>query len=100
MSLGSAGPAQRELAHLSSPDAVVAVDVAHRFAVVAGAWGEFDVHARRRVERVQSAQQDGPALLGRVAQRLTTFDLAVLGDPAAAPDHRPFFVVATPYVTI
>ena len=69
--------------------------------MVAVSGAGFEAHGDRRgaFDGVDPTQQYDVAGVAGEGQRFAAFDDSGVGDPAAAPDHRPFFVVAAPDVT-
>jgi hypothetical protein len=81
------------------PHARATMQVMDCLGSVTGAQLERHGQFRRAVEGFDSAQHDDPVGITRECNCLATFYDPGVGDPAAAPDHRPFLVGAAPYVS-
>ena len=94
----AAAPPHVHGAGAAGPYTVVTMHVGQCLVAVSGAG--FEAHGDRRgvFDGVDPAQQDGVGGVAGEGQRFAAFDDSGVGDPAAAPDHRPFFVVAAPDV--
>jgi hypothetical protein len=90
------GPPQVQRAAAAGPGAVRVVQPGEAMPAEPGPRGQGDPHRGITFHGDDAAEQDRAVRVTGERQGLPAFDDAVVGDPAAAPDHAALFVEAAP----
>ena len=93
---GCPGPPQVQRAAAAGPGAVRFVQVGEPVSAETGPRGQGDPYRGVAFDGDDAAQQDRTVRVTGERQGFPAFDDAVVGDPAAAPDHAALFVEAAP----